>query len=219
MPADSASRGFWLTSWLHDLLLWVESFAAAPHATGALAAISFAESSVFPIPPDPLLIALCLAQPQKAFYFAAVCSISSVVGGMLGYGLGYAGGRPLLMRLFNAERVRRVEQYYDRYNAWATGIAGLTPLPYKLFTVSGGAFAINFKVFVLASVISRSMRFFAVAGIIYLVGEDAKHFIDEYLGWLTIAFVILLVAGFWLTGRAARKASRGAEPAATGVEE
>ena len=107
------------------------------------------------------------------------------------------------------DRVHAVESYYDRYNAWATGIAGLTPLPYKVFTISGGAFAIDFKIFVLASIVSRSLRFFIVAAIVYWLGDAAKIFIDEYLGWLTIAFVVLLVLGFWIAGRGARRASRG----------
>ena len=121
------------------------------------------ESSFFPIPPDVLLIALCLGRPDLAFWFATVCAVASVLGGMAGYGIGFWGGRPLLKRLFRADRVRAVESYYDRYNAWATGIAGLTPIPYKVFTLSGGAFSIDFKIFVLASIVSRSLRFFAVA--------------------------------------------------------
>ena len=193
---------------LRDLLHWVESFADSPHGIWALAVLSFAESSFFPVPPDVLLIALCLGRPDLAFWFAAVCAVASVAGGMVGYGIGFYGGRPLLRRLFRAERVQAVESYYDRYNAWATGIAGLTPLPYKVFTISGGAFSINFKIFVLASIVSRSLRFFLVAAIVAWLGEAAKTFIDEHLGWLTIAFVVLLVLGFWLAGRGARRAAR-----------
>lgn len=192
---------------LRDILHWVESFADSPHGVWALVVLSFAESSFFPVPPDVLLIALCLGRPDLAFWFAAVCAAASVVGGMVGYGIGLYGGRPLLKRLFRADRVRAVESYYDRYNAWATGIAGLTPLPYKLFTLSGGAFSINFKIFVLASIVSRSLRFFAVAAIVYWLGDAAKRFIDDYLGWLTIAFVILLVFGFWIAGKGARRAA------------
>src|SRR5690606_23173749 len=121
--------------WLHDLLAWVESFAATPHGVWALFLIAFAESSVFPVPPDVLLIALCLGAPEQSMWFALVCSIGSVAGGALGYGIGKWGGRPVLRRLFNEERVKAVEVYYDRYNAWATGIAGLTPIPYKIFTI------------------------------------------------------------------------------------
>jgi membrane protein YqaA with SNARE-associated domain len=196
---------------LRDLLLWVESFADSPYGIWALVVLSFAESSFFPVPPDVLLIALCLGKPELAFWFAAVCAASSVVGGIAGYGIGFYGGRPLLRRLFRPDRVRAVESYYDRYNAWATGIAGLTPLPYKLFTVSGGAFSINFKIFVLASAVSRSLRFFAVAAIVYWLGDAAKRFIEDYLGWLTIAFVILLVLGFWIAGKGARRAAREGE--------
>ena len=127
---------------------------------------------------------------------------------MLGCAIGYFGGRPLLLRMFDHRRIEAVQRYFDRYNAWATGIAGLTPLPYKLFTISGGAFAINFRVFVLASVVSRSARFFLVAALMYWLGDTAKQFIEDYLGVLTIAFVILLILGFWVIGRGARNASR-----------
>lgn len=189
----------------HDLMTgllhWVEAFAATPYGGWALFAISFAESSFFPIPPDVLLIALCLGDPDRSFWFATICAVASVLGGMLGYAIGFYGGRPVLQRLFSPAKIEAVERYYDRYNAWATGIAGLTPLPYKLFTISGGAFAINFKVFVIASILARSLRFFAVAAVIRAVGEPAKELIDKHLGWLSIAFVILLVAGFWVVGR------------------
>lgn len=193
---------------LKALLVWVESFAATPYGDAALFGLAFLESSIFPIPPDVLLIALCLGQPQSAFWFALVCALGSVLGGMAGYALGFYGGRPLLLRMFAREKVAAVERYYDRYNAWATGVAGLTPLPYKLFTISGGAFAIKFKIFVLASIVSRTARFMLVAGLIFIMGETAKQFIERYLNVLTIAFVILLILGFWLIGRSAKRASR-----------
>lgn len=186
---------------LHGLLDWVESLAEGPSGPAALFLLAFAESSFFPIPPDVLLIALCLGDPGRSLYFALLCTVGSVIGGMAGYGLGYWGGRPLLARWFAAARVERVKAYYDRYNAWATGIAGLTPLPYKLFTVSGGAFAVDFRVFVVASILARGARFLAVAGLIYLWGEPAKLFIEKYLNLLTVVFVVLLVGGFWALGR------------------
>ncbi|MEM8961770.1 MAG: YqaA family protein [Acidobacteriota bacterium] len=191
---------------LHDLLLWVEGFAATPYGDFALFALAFAESSFFPIPPDVLLIALCLGQPEQSLYFALLCTAGSVLGGLFGYALGSYGGRPLLMRFFNHDKVAVVESLFDRYNAWATGIAGLTPIPYKLFTVSGGAFAINIKIFIIASIIGRGLRFLAVALLIYFFGEPIKEFIDQYLGPLTIAFVILLVAGYWILARGFRRA-------------
>lgn len=196
-----------MLEWIRDLFHWVEALAETPYAAWALFGVSFAESSFFPVPPDALLIALCVAQPERSLWFALICSVASVLGGVAGYGIGWAGGRPILKRLFNSQRLEKVSAYYDRYNAWAVGIAGLTPIPYKLFTVSGGAFRINFKIFVFASIVSRSLRFFAVALIIRWLGESAKIFIERNLGWLSIAFVILLVAGFWLVGRKAHAAA------------
>ena len=191
---------------LHQMLLWVEGFAATPYGTWALFVVAFAESSFFPIPPDVLLIALCVGEPEKSVWFALVCSAGSVIGGAAGYGIGLRGGRPLLLRLFSRRRVEAVSAYFDRYNAWAVGIAGLTPIPYKVFTIAGGAFAIDFRVFLLASLASRTLRFFVIAGLMWWFGEPIQAFIEEYLGWLTIAFVVLLLGGFWLAGRGARLA-------------
>jgi membrane protein YqaA with SNARE-associated domain len=193
------------------MLHWVEAFAATAYGGWALFGLAFLESSIFPVPPDVLLIALCLGRPDLSFWFAAVCAVGSVLGGAAGYALGYFGGRPLLLKMFDAKKVEAVQRYYDKYNAWATGIAGLTPLPYKLFTISGGAFAINFKVFMIASAISRTTRFMGVAALIYFLGETAKSFIEKYLNVLSIAFVILLILGFWLIGRSARKAGNVTE--------
>lgn len=192
---------------LSSLLSWVESFAATPYGGWALFAIAFAESSFFPIPPDVLLIALCLGQPDLSLFFALICTVASVTGGMLGYGIGFWGGRPVLKRLFNPQKIRAVESYYDRYNAWATGIAGLTPLPYKIFTVSGGVFAINFKIFVIASVLARGLRFFAVATLIYFYGESVRAFIERYLNLLSILVVVILIGGYWFFARTVRRAA------------
>lgn len=196
-----AARGF-----LHEMLQWVEGFAATPYGTWALFAVAFAESSFFPIPPDVLLIALCVGEPEKSLWFALVCSAGSVIGGAAGYGIGLWGGRPLVLRLFSRQRVETVAAYFDRYNAWAVGIAGLTPIPYKVFTIAGGAFAIDFRIFLVASFVARTLRFFVIAGLMWWFGEPIQAFIEEYLGWLTIAFVVLLLGGFWLAGRGARVA-------------
>ncbi|HEX2162493.1 MAG TPA: VTT domain-containing protein [Thermoanaerobaculia bacterium] len=203
--------------WLYALLHWVEAWAHHPYGSWALFGIAFAESSFFPIPPDVLLIPLCLGDPSRALWFATICSAGSVLGGIAGYGIGYYGGRPLVYKLFPDEKVKAVERYYDKYNAWATFIAGLTPLPYKIFTISGGACAINFKVFVFASVLSRSLRFFAVATLIYFFGEPIQAFIEEYLDVLSIAFVVLLIGGFWLAGRGLGKAGKSGGGVAEGA--
>jgi membrane protein YqaA with SNARE-associated domain len=142
-----------------QIFAWIDQLAAAPNPGWWLFLLAFAESSFFPIPPDVLLITLGVATPERAVWYGIVCSVGSVLGGGLGYAIGLYGGRPLLYRLFRASRIHAVERLYDRYNAWATGIAGLTPIPYKVFTIAGGAFKINFKVFLVASVVSRSLRF------------------------------------------------------------
>ena len=197
-----------MMEWIRELFHWVEALAETPYAAWALFGVAFVESSFFPVPPDALLIALCLGKPEASFWYAFVCSIASVLGGMAGYGIGVAGGRPILKKLFSERLIEKVGRYYDRYNAWAVGIAGLTPLPYKLFTISGGAFRINFKVFVIASIASRSMRFLLVAALMRWLGAPAKVFIDKNLGWLSITFVILILVGFWLVGRRAREVAR-----------
>lgn len=208
-----------LQHWLHELLAWVESFAATPYGGWALFLIAFAESSVFPVPPDVLLIALCLGKPELALWFALVCTVGSVLGGMAGYAIGFYGGRPFLQRFFDARKVAAVESYYDRYNAWATGVGGLTPLPYKVFTIAGGVFAVNFKIFVIASILARGLRFFAVAGLIYVFGDPITAFIDRYLGLLGIAFIVLLAGSYWLLARrVGTVAQRGVEDAAGGDE-
>ena len=193
---------------LHAILEWVESFALTPYGGTALFVIAFAESSFFPVPPDVLLIALCLGDPGSALWFAAICTAGSVLGGAFGYGLGRFGGRPLLLRWFGADRIAPVERYYERWNAWATGVGGLTPLPYKIFTIAGGVFAVRFSVFLLASLLARGLRFFTIAILIYYYGESIRSFIDRHLGWLSVAFVILLVLGFWIVGRGFGKASQ-----------
>ena len=120
-----------------------------------------------------------------------------VLGGGIGYAIGLYGGRPLLYRFFNDDKIHAVERLYDRYNAWATGIAGLTPIPYKVFTIAGGAFKVNFTVFVVASAVSRSLRFMVEGALLFFFGAPIRDFLFRWFNWLSIAFVILLVGGFW----------------------
>jgi len=193
---------------LHDLAVWVVHWAQTPYGAYALFALAVAESSFFPIPPDALLIALCLVRPEAAFLLALVCSIGSVLGGMVGYVIGLKGGRPLLKRWFKSEKVRLVERYYQRYDVWAVGVAGFTPIPYKVFTISAGVFALNFPRFVLASIISRSARFFLVASVFYFFGPSIKALVDRYFGLLTVAFFVLLFLGFYVVQHMGRRAAR-----------
>jgi len=179
------------------LVAWVISWASTPYGGMALFLNAVAESSFFPLPPDVLLIALSIIRPPLSFVYAAICSLGSVLGGILGYFLGLKGGRPLLQRLISEERIRFVERYYQKYDIWAVGIAGFTPIPYKVFTISAGVFVLDLKRFILVSVISRSARFFLVGLLIYFFGETAKLYLTKYIDTFSIAFVALLILGFF----------------------
>ena len=178
------------------MLHWADT----PYGGWALGLIACAESSFFPLPPDPLLIALALGAPHKALWFATVCSAASVAGGVLGYLIGrgfmeIVGTR--ILRFYGAERKwDSMKRLFERYDAWAVAIAGFTPIPYKVFTISAGAFRINFKTFVLASILGRAGRFFLIAGLIYIYGDAIRSFIDEYFNLLSFIFIALLVLGF-----------------------
>jgi membrane protein YqaA with SNARE-associated domain len=181
---------------------WTLSWADRPGGTWALFSLAVAESSVFPIPPDVLLIALAIGKPRRAMWFAFVCTIGSVIGGVIGYYIGFSLfeqiGRPVL-EFYNATgKFDEVGQLYRENLVLALGSAGFTPIPYKVFTIAGGAFAVPFVPFVLISLVSRAMRFFLVAGLIYALGPRVKTFIDRYFNLLTIAFVVLLGLGFYV---------------------
>ncbi len=181
---------------------WVIHWSSTPHALPALALISFAESSFFPIPPDVLLIAMTIAVPTRWFKFAFICSIASVLGGMFGYLLGWQFmdliGNKIVEFYHFQEKFDKIGSWYDEYNAWAVAAAGFTPLPYKVFTLAAGAFKINFPIFVLASAVSRSLRFFIIAILLYKFGPTIKNYIDKYFNLLSIVFFVLLVFGFIL---------------------
>lgn len=177
-------------------------WADSPYGTWALFWLALAESSFFPIPPDVLLMALSLAKPSKAFIYAGVSSLGSLIGGVIGYFLGFglmeAVGNPILHFYGAMDKFDTIRELYNNYDAWAVAIAGFTPIPYKVFTIAAGACEINLAVFIVASLLSRSARFFIVAGLIYKFGKPVKGFIDKYFNLLTIIFVILLAAGFAL---------------------
>ena len=187
---------------LRRLYDWVLHWAATPYGMWALFLLSFAESSFFPIPPDVLLIAMCVARPERSFKYALVCSVGSVLGGCLGYLIGWQFMASLGSRIVAfyglADKVAYIETLYNTYDAWAVGIAGFTPIPYKVFTIAAGMFKINFTVFVLASMASRSARFFLVGGLIYLFGPRIQRFIDRYFDLLAVSFTVLLVGSFIL---------------------
>lgn len=177
---------------------WIQT----PAGVWALFFIAVAESSFFPIPPDIFLIALCVGAPQKSFKFAAICAVGSVIGGAIGYGLGMGFmdtlGQPILDMYGLHDKYATVQGLYQQYDAWAVGAAGFTPLPYKLFTITAGAFKINFLTFMFMSILARSARFFLVAGLIYKFGAPVQHFINRYFNILSIVFLVLLIGGFIL---------------------
>ena len=182
--------------WFHRLRSWTESLAHTPYGGAALFGLSLAEASFFPIPPDVLLLALSFVRPELSFWYATLCTVGSVVGGLLGYAIGWYGGRPLLGRLLPADRIRYVHDQFERYEGWAIGVAGLTPIPYKIFTISAGAFGVNLRVFAVASVLSRGARFFAIAALVWWFGAAVERFIDRYFNLLAMGFLVLLAGGF-----------------------
>ncbi len=187
---------------LRKLYDWVLRWAETPYGSWALFLLAFAESSFFPVPPDVLLIALAISIPAKAFRYALICSVGSVLGGAAGYVIGYQFMDLVGFRIVDfygfAEQYQTVGDLYNRYNAWAVGVAGFTPVPYKVFTISAGAFKIHFIIFLLASAVSRFARFFLVGWLIYKFGPSIKEFIDRYFNILAFVFVVLLIGGFVL---------------------
>ena len=185
---------------LRSLYDWVLGWADRPDAPRALVVLAFAESSFFPVPPDVLLIPLCLAAPGRALWLATICTGASVLGGMLGYLIGMFAfvsvGRPLLEFYGAIEGFETLGDLYRTYDAWAVGLAGFTPIPYKVFTIAAGFFTINFPVFVVASAAGRGGRFFLLALLLRWFGEPIKAFIDRYFNWLALLLAVLFVAGF-----------------------
>jgi membrane protein YqaA with SNARE-associated domain len=207
--------------WTRSLYDWVLRCGESRHGTTALFFFSLAEASFFPVPPDALLIALCMGAWRRWFRFALVCSVGSVVGGILGYMIGHWAFELIGEKILSitaslsgsdpAELLRQAQYWFNerelwgmKVGAWAVAIAGFTPIPYKVFTIASGFFDMSIVVFVLASTISRSLRFFIVAGLIGALykryGDRVKDIIDRYFNFLAIAFVVLLVLGFWAIG-------------------
>ncbi|MFY9342403.1 MAG: YqaA family protein [Planctomycetota bacterium] len=187
---------------LRRLYDWVLHWAETPYALPALFVLSFAESSFFPIPPDVLLIALCIGEPARSYRFALWCSIASVLGGIAGYGIGMFAWDQLRDFFYawvpgvNAESVAQVSALYDKHNFWVVFVAAFTPIPYKVCTILAGVCAINFPMFVVASAIGRSARFFLVAWLIRRFGPSIKDFIEKRFALVTFLGAGLLIGGF-----------------------
>ena len=186
--------------WLHRIYAWTMAQAASPYALWMLALISFVESSVFPIPPDVLLIPMVLAAPRRAWLIAGVCTVSSVLGGLLGYAIGAllfdAIGRPVLEFYGYLDKFAEFQARYNEWGGWIVFGAGLTPFPYKVITIASGVTDLNLVTFLIASVLARGLRFFLVAALLAYFGPPIKSFIERNLGWLTALFFALLLGGF-----------------------
>ncbi len=187
---------------LRRLYDWTLDLAGHRHALSALALVAFVESSVFPVPPDVLIIPMVLAAREKAWKIALVCTAASVLGGIFGYAIGALlfdqVGSPVLNFYGYAERFDEFSAYYNDWGAWAVFIAGLTPFPYKVITILSGVTGLDLLVFTIASILARGMRFFIVAGLLWYFGEPIRAFIEKRLGLLFVIFVILLAGGFVL---------------------
>ena len=185
---------------LRRLYDWTMAKAAHPHAEWWLALFAFVEASFFPIPPHPLLGLMCLAEPKRAIRFAAIATIASVLGGLLGYAIGHllfdTVGTQLLALLGLTESFPKAACYLREYGAEIIMIKGATPIPFKLLTITAGFISMPLLTFIGASIISRSISFLIVGVLFRLFGAPIKAFIDKYLGLVTVGFVVLVVGGF-----------------------
>lgn len=185
---------------LRRLYDWTMDLATRPYALWALAVIAFVESSVFPIPPDILLAPMVLAAREKAWKYAIVCTVASVLGGVAGYSIGYflfdSFGRAILDFYGMMEQFESFRESYNQWGAWIVAGAGITPFPYKVITITSGVTELNFAVFMIASVLARGLRFFLVAGLLWKFGPPIRDFVEKYLGWVAAAAFAVLVGGF-----------------------
>jgi membrane protein YqaA with SNARE-associated domain len=179
---------------------WAMRTAAHKHAEWALAGVSFVESSVFPIPPDVILMPMVLADRSKAWRYAAIATISSVIGGFLGYAIGYflfeAVGQPILEFYHVMDKYDSLKHSFDEWGAWIIIAKGWTPIPYKFLTITSGALQFDLLAFTIASVVSRGMRFFLVAGLLWAFGPPIRAFVEKRLTLVTTLFVVILIGGF-----------------------
>ena len=186
---------------LRSLYNWTLGLAQSPHALWALAAVAFVESSVFPIPPDILMIPMIIARPSRAWLIAGIALFCSVLGGLLGYFIGAvlfdSVGQPVLEFYGKTKYFEEFSATYNDWGAWAVLMAGVTPFPYKVITILSGATALSLPVFILASIVARGLRFFIVAALLWKFGAPIREFIEQRLGLMFTIFAVLLLGGFY----------------------
>jgi undecaprenyl-diphosphatase len=164
-----------------------------PYGAIGLFGLAFIESSFFVVPPDVLLIPLCIMAPELALFYAAVCTLGSVAGAIFGYYLGYKGGRPILLKYASNENIHKVQDLFKEHGALAVGLAGFTPIPYKIFAISSGVFKFKLHPFIIVSIIGRGARFFIEAIILMYYGKDILVFISAYFEIVTVTIGIVVV--------------------------
>lgn len=179
---------------------WIMALAGSDRAPAALFGVSFVESSFFPIPPDVMLVPMVIAQRAKAWWYATLATIGSVIGGAFGYAIGFFAfesvGQPILEFYGKADSFGEFTQWFNEWGVWILIAKGWTPFPYKVLTITAGVTHMPFFEFMLASVITRAMRFFLVAGLLYYFGEPIRDFIEKRLTLVTTVFLVVLVSGF-----------------------
>ncbi len=183
-------------SLIQGLLEWSEGL--LPFGWIGLFTIAFMESSFFPVPPDIILIPLALAAPELALFYGAIATIGSVLGAVLGYYIGIKGGRPLLLKLAGERRTGKVENYFSKYGNLAIGIAGFSPIPYKIFTIASGALKHDIKKMLMISAFSRGSRFMLEAALIMIWGKEIISFLDVYFGPLTLGMVAIFLVFYFM---------------------
>jgi membrane protein YqaA with SNARE-associated domain len=181
---------------LRRLYDWTMTLAGRPNALPVLGVVSFLESSFFPIPPDAMLIPMVLARPERAWTIALVCTVASVLGGMLGYAIGYYAYETLGSLIVSAQDYEKYRAWYAEYGLAVILVKGLTPIPYKLVTIASGLAAFDFWVFVAASLVTRGVRFFLVTALLKFFGPPIRDFVERRLTLVTTIFVVGLVGGF-----------------------
>jgi membrane protein YqaA with SNARE-associated domain len=186
---------------IRALYNWTMSLAEHPRALWALAAIAFIEASIFPIPPDVLLIPMIIAAPRRAWLYATVATVFSVLGGLAGYAIGafaYAQlGEPILLALGKADAMASFAQRFNDAGFWTVLTAGLTPFPFKVITILSGATGMSLPLFIGTAILARATRFFLVALLLWKFGAPIRVFIEKYLGWVALAGIVILLGGFF----------------------
>ena len=201
-------------NWLRKLYDWVLTLADSAYGTITLFIVSFTESSFLPIPADPLLIALGLGKTKRAFYYAFICTIASVLGGVFGYLIGYflwwnpspPDFSGIAMFFFNVvpgfteDLFEKVRIQYEAYNFFVIFMAAFTPIPYKVFSISAGAFYVNLSTFIIASILGRGLRFYMVSALVWFFGPGVKRIMDKYFNWFIIILTIVFTLSYFLIG-------------------